>query len=510
VQRNDLSEQAVTKSVRGGLFRRARGVMILLVAASPAAFIAESGCSDSSSSSGGSGVDPGGVYGAEVTVTVVGRGRVTTSIPGVACPGVCASRFIFKNPTEPGASAGVKLNAVITSSRVRFGGWKFEAVPLGTRGRGGENCNPVVRDSTVAAVDTQALEISVPFGTVQGRAPAGQEGACAGSLDVPLAYNVTATFIDEAIIDAGPDVVDGGGDAGADVLYQAPVAGAVAREIGFAGGALYWRWDSAGNSGISYVTTPSTVATPQTIVSPVTPISLVSIPPTNSLQGHVLYQTSGGALQIIQGGGNAPISAASANTCVAMFSDFSYVFCRSAAGVLQQWTSGGSGPTTLYTTLPMGTDLFASTSNFYFSDVVNGTIQWLPRTVADAGTAGNVTVNGQTGPSGLTGNTSRIFWLNTPSVGVGQAQSATATTVLTSANTMVPASNGVKLVTPDPSSSTYAYAVVGSAIQRVYYTGAIAPTTIRTGLTSINGLAVDSSYVYWTQNDGRVYRALKQ
>jgi hypothetical protein len=33
--------------------------------------------------------------------------------------------------------------------------------------------------------------------------------------------------------------------------------------------------------------------------------------------------------------------------------------------------------------------------------------------------------------------------------------------------------------------------------------------TFRTGLAGLGGIAADASYVYWTQSDGRVYRALK-
>ena len=45
-------------------------------------------------------------------------------------------------------------------------------------------------------------------------------------------------------------------------------------------------------------------------------------------------------------------------------------------------------------------------------------------------------------------------------------------------------------------------------IYRVAATSTI-PSLIVSGIQNLTGVAADSSYVYWTQNDGRVYRHYK-
>jgi hypothetical protein len=72
---------------------------------------------------------------------------------------------------------------------------------------------------------------------------------------------------------------------------------------------------------------------------------------------------------------------------------------------------------------------------------------------------------------------------------------------------------GLKLLVPDTLSSyVYGGIVPGTgrngSIIRNYYSGAT-PSTIVSGLPSLNAFTVDSSYLYWTESDGRVRRATK-
>jgi hypothetical protein len=495
--------------------RRARGVLIGVVALCPAVFVAGSGCSSSSSSSGDTGVDPGGVFGAEVTVTVIGRGRVTTSIPGVNCPGICTSRFVYKSSADPGAANGVTLKAITTNPSVRFAGWKFEPTALGTRGRGPENCNPVVRDSAIPAVDTNNPEINLQFGTTSGRSPAGQEGACTGYTEVPTAYNVTATFVDQSIVDAGSDVTDGDAN-NPDVFFESPVANAVAKEIGFISPYLYWRWDVAGNSGVAYAQA-SALSTPQVIF----PAALPSTQPITvfNVASHVVFQTSDNVLRVVQGGGNFPVALPGAPACVAVASDLAYVYCRTAGptGQILQWTVGGSGPTVLYNDVPTGTDLWAdpssSTSTYlYFSNSTAGSLHFASKSVLDGGAASFFTLTtSQTTPYGVVGNGSRVFWMNGGPAASSVQSSSNRTTQNTAIYTTVPLQGGPRVIAPD-TSATYVLSGGSGTISRHYYTSTLSSTTTRTGLPQINGLTMDSStYVYWTQNDGgRVYRAIRQ
>ena len=82
--------------------------------------------------------------------------------------------------------------------------------------------------------------------------------------------------------------------------------------------------------------------------------------------------------------------------------------------------------------------------------------------------------------------------------------------------TPVPAESGLRILAADYSiSSNYIIAGVaptgggnGGKIYRTIVTSsALAPSV--TGIPNLTGVTADSSYFYWTQNDGRVYRRTK-
>jgi hypothetical protein len=55
--------------------------------------------------------DPGGTWGAQISVTVVGRGRVTAG-SALDCPrGACAATIIFPGNAADGATGGLPLTA---------------------------------------------------------------------------------------------------------------------------------------------------------------------------------------------------------------------------------------------------------------------------------------------------------------------------------------------------------------------------------------------------------------
>jgi hypothetical protein len=485
---------------------RRRAAALIVFAVTPSAALAWIGCS-SSSSNGGTGrvtVDPGGTFGAEVSVTVVGRGRVTSTLPGLDCPADCTSKLVFADRTQPGATGGLTLKAIATPG-VRFGGWKFETASLGTRGRGPEACNPVKRDTVSPSVDVNAAEITLPYGEATGVAPAGQEATCSGFTTVPVAYNVTATFVDQAIIDAGFDA-----EAGADVFLESPVAGAIAKEIGIAGGRLYWRYTSGGQSSIA--TAPTSGGIAETI-----PGTTGFINPIEFGQ-HVVWQASGN-IGVIQGGSTfATNFSGGGNTCVAMESDFSNVFCRTAgpAGSMISWSTAGTSMTTLHTGLPVGTEFTVDSSGFAIVDTTSGfglsTIRSISRTATpDAGTPtfGDL-VTGLSNPTQLEASgTSRLFWIADDGAGVAQSAARFGGTAFSS----TPATSGLKLLATDPQSTSSFFVGIApstspgaSSIVRL---SAFSTTTtpVRSGLTGLGGIVADSSYVYWTQSDGRVYRA---
>src|SRR5690606_25407755 len=122
-----------------------RVLAVLGIGAAPCVALAwASGCSSEGDGPSGTYVDLGGTYGAEVSVTVVGPGRVTMDGRGIDCPSQCFTKYVFDGPEEARGATGITLTATPTVG-ARFKGWSFETEELGTRGRGPEACNPVKR-----------------------------------------------------------------------------------------------------------------------------------------------------------------------------------------------------------------------------------------------------------------------------------------------------------------------------------------------------------------------------
>jgi hypothetical protein len=506
--------------------RRHRVALAFLFAVTPTLAMAWSGCSSDNKSGGGSAVnvDPGGTFGAEIAVTVIGRGRVITTVGGLNCPQDCFASYVFKDRSEPGAAGGITLKAIPTPG-IKFLGWKFDTAPLGSRGRGPENCNPVKRDSTAAAVNLNAEEIMLPFGEVQGAAPPGQEGFCVGVTTVPSAYNITATFENE-VFDAS--VVDGDAEGGSPDIFLEPPAGLTgyqAKEIGILNGTLYVRYQSPINSTSVIASSTSTPGGFLEIISGSSAVyTAFEIAQTNA--GHVVWQTSSGTIGVLLAGSISPQTFSSGgNTCVAVESDFSNVYCRTAGpnGSLISWTTAGTSQTTLHTGLPSGTELAVDSSRFYLSDTTNGFGSYQIRYVSKTATpdAGVPTFSDSTSavltnpPFGLEVNSSRLLWIDySTGSNVGIAQSISPTSG-GSPFSSTPSTQGLKLLATDPNSSLSYFAGIVpstatgvSSIVRLSASSTLS-TMVRQGLTNVGGIAADSSYVYWTQSDGRVYRVLR-
>jgi hypothetical protein len=208
------------------------------------------------------------------------------------------------------------------------------------------------------------------------------------------------------------------------------------------------------------------------------------------------------------------------NTCVAVESDFSNVYCRTAGpnGTLISWTTAGTSMTNLHSGLPTGSDFTVDSSGFAIVDTTGGFGASAIRSVPKLGTvdAGVPTISdlvtGLTNPVALEPNgTSRLYWISDDGAGTAQSAPRFGGTAFSS----TPATTGLKFLTIDPS-STFSYFVgispttlPGASSIVKLSTSSTTTTPVRTGITAIGGIAADSSYVYWTQNDGRVYRALR-
>lgn len=459
------------------------------------------GCSDSTDGGGGNFVDPGGTFGAEISLTVVGRGRVTSSIPGLDCPSDCFAKFIFPSATADGAAGGITLKAEGTPG-ASFKGWSFEAETIGSAGRGPANCNPIKRPASLPSVSTSALEISLPFGEVEGTPPAGQEAACARSRKVPTVYKITASF-DTGIVDAGADA------NGGEILY-AGAAGATGGEIGVAGGRLFWRYTStSGYHGISYIDSPTSAA-PQpgvAVVSPTTTMSAFEIDPAG-----VAYQTST-IVSFIPASGVAPASITMSPSvglsCYGLAVDTSAnVYCRTSSTIVRWLSPLYSTMERLYSAVDFGYDLHVDSvgSTIYYATSA-GTIYSLPLFGADGGVASPTLVtSAPSGAAGLEGSGSYLWWVQS-----GYLYSCTKAGCLTPTNTGTTAfASGIAYtrIAADTSSLNF-WAASSSTIYRSYYAGGSGTTVFQSGRSGIGGVAADSSYVYWTEGDGSVRRASK-
>ncbi len=476
---------------------RFKATCVIVLGLSPVIAVAWSaGCSESIEGGGGNFVDPGGTYGAEISLTVTGRGRVTANLPGVDCPGDCFAKYIFSNATADGAAGGLTLKAHPTPGST-FKGWSFSADPIGSRGRGRDNCNPITRPGSMPPVSPTSLEISVPFGEVEGNAPPGKENECAGFRKVPVVYKVTANFETE-IPDAGVDAGEG------EILYQSPGAGSTGMDIGLAGGKLFWRYSSGSYHGVAYGDFP-TGAAPQTaipLVSPVNWLSQFEVDPNG-----VVYQSSGGSVSFISSLGTPQVTtmSPSAGTCYAVAVDTSSnVYCRTSTSIVR-WPSPYTAIEPVWNSVPFGYDLLIDNDKIYYS--TSSGIYTLPLEGGDGGTA-SPTLYTSSIPDRLQGIESSgpyLWWASSYLYACSKASCLTPTNTGSS----VGASGITSERMAADTSSIYFWAATSSTIYRSYYGGGTSTTVFKSGLSGIGGIAADSSYVYWTQSDGSVRRAPK-
>ena len=514
---------------------RSRIVIAVAIAAAPIAGvigsgIAGSGCSeDEKPTIGMTNVDPGGTFGAEVQVRIVGRGRVTGSIPtSIDCPGDCYARYTFASQSDKGASDGLTLKAIPTEG-VKFAGWTFEAEQLGTKARGPDNCSPVKR-ATSQPGDNANPELKLTFGEVNGTPPSGQEGACVGDLlKVPVAYKLVARFEDPPPVpEGGPDADGGDGGVGpGTLLFDTPVAGATGGEIFIVGSRLYWKFTTnTGAQGIATGITSSLPGSQPTVV--VSPSG--TIPKFEGDQYNVSFETSGGVIGVFNASNTttALTSFGPAPTCDVLETySTSLLYCL-AQGTLYSWSLTGAGPRTTVTgtvpATPTGRNMAVTSSYFW---VVNdpgsantATIQRVLKSSADSDggmlTWDNTFITGETNPIRLltTYSSEYLAWIeynNAADTGEVHASSPSSSFIYTP----VIAESGLRFLAADSTSSNYIIAGVrptgggngGKIYRSIVTSSALSPSV--TGIPNLSGVTADSTYIYWTQDDGRVYRRTK-
>ena len=278
----------------------------------------------------------GGTYGAEISLSIVGRGRVTTVPAAIDCPGTCFARILLPSASVDGGDGGVTLIAEGTST-AHFVGWSFAESDLGVRARGPSQCSPMTRKASLPATVDRSSAITVPFGATTGTPPRGHEEECAPFTSVSLAYAVTATFEEDPPLpgfdSAPPDEAD------LDVLFVPKTLGSQAMEIGVTGGYAYWRFSQGGAaSGVagSYLASGGFDEI---------------VPPTRAMRSFhvdrnaVFQYADDDSLWVIRSGQLSANMLGVAPPCLALASDAVNVYCRAAldAGTaIYAWPANGA------------------------------------------------------------------------------------------------------------------------------------------------------------------------
>jgi hypothetical protein len=486
--------------------------VVLALGVTPIAAIAWMGCGDDDATAvaGLGKADPGGTWGAQVAVTVIGRGKVSS--PGVLdCPNSCFSTLVFPSNGADGAMGGMTLIAEPNAGG-KFLGWAFEPATLGGSSRGPDTCNPVTRAATLPSVDTSALQITLPYGEVDGTSPAGHEGECAAYKKVPLAYKVVANFAGE-IPEAGPDVLDAGNDAneggstGDPVAYNVTSGSSPALLGRTSNGYIYWTYNSGGFVGLSVGTSPESFSIPQSasqVTSSLDSIAKSKVEPS----GVVLLDIYGDLKAVRQSSPTSLISVGSTSslgTCQAIAMDASSnVHCRLSTSIAT-WKWNGSfydAPTQVFVDLPSGNDLAVDSSNFYYSTLT--TIQSVPLDGTDASAPTQV-ISGTSSISRLVAGSSNLTWQSGGTIELSSGKSSSSSFGSSGITTSLTGTFfGLAFDPFDP------YTIYAGGTYGIYrYQGAGTPQEVKTGKT-FTGMAVGSNYVFYTASgENKIYRIAK-
>ena len=276
---------------------------------------------------------------------------------------------------------------------------------------------------------------------------------------------------------------------------------------------IYWRFEESG-TGQSGIAAGVSGGAADVVVDPSAFITKFDV------DVHVAFQ-QGGLTKAIQGGTETVYTMGGTSSCAALASDSTNIYCRSPAdggSRLLQWPlATGLAPNTIHL-LPFGNDLAVdeSAQKVYFSDdpgSMNGTavVKSAPRSGDGGAPLASSLAGGQYGPRDLVVGSSYLFWVDNHG---GTYQ--TAAVSKSGAGSVQLGTSGpfVRFVVPDPDLlNSYWIGLsqfqVGQSTILKAFANTITTTIFRSSLDSLNGLAVDGNFVYWTQNDGRVYRALK-
>ncbi|MBX3191986.1 MAG: hypothetical protein KF819_33655 [Labilithrix sp.] len=372
-----------------------------------------------------------------------------------------------------------------------------------------------MRDSIIPeSFSPESSVVVLPFGETTGTPPPGREAECAPHATVPLAYALTARFEEEDN----------------DVLFETPAPSARAREIGLIGNRLYWLFDDdRGNSGIAtgLVSQPGSAS--------------VLVPATQTILQfdvgrYVVYTTSppapsppAAALMVIRET-EAPRQLISLN-CLGVASAESRVYCRwQPAGwtttLLYSWDVNAAAPSSGLRNeyeLPIGGVIAVTASPAALYSVSDtgalGTASILRASLPGTGgfpQAPMIVASNQSRPRGLAIGRSFVSWVDHP-----EGRSIVRSTLANAASgarVFELVSDGAHLSAPDTDDQTlWASLRTGagpgpafSVVRVDALPSGQGHSVYRNGRVGVGGLVAGATHVYWTQSDGRVYRARKR
>jgi hypothetical protein len=472
--------------------------------------------------------------GADISVSVRGRGRITSGDGIIDCPGKCFARAVRGDTDSAAPDRGSHRGSGPTSvplvyqadDGAHFAGWKVEEAPMGVHVAGPSDCSPMTRVSTTPSFLPLNPVLVLPFGETDGSPPAGHETECANVRTVPLAYVVTATFEENRLPDDGGDIdVDQPPPPPtSEILFTPPpetppiVAG---REIGLVDGVLYWRVDTA--DGLSRI-----------LIGVASGGAATTVLPSNQgikrlhVDQNALVIDDADQLKVIRqltNGTYVLAVLADASLCTDIASNSQNAYCRAVlpdsfnSTVILSWPLAAlySDPVVVHSLPGNGSALATDIDRFYYS-VDDGAGLSSLYTVPLEGDGGippssDPLTSGILPPRDIVVGPSFAYWIGEDALsGISQAASASKFSV-SGTDRIALMSQGIVTVAADPILAQYwivrDFGGVGGASILLAVAGSTSCTVFRSNLTGVGGLVVDDSSVYWTQRDGNVYRAPK-
>lgn len=429
-------------------------------------------------------------WGAEVVLTVRGRGRVTSfGEPGLSCPGRCAGKVV-PPPANSTAPVAITLHSIAEEGHhlVR---WETEGAIVDSSTRVPPECNPIRRRTETPELGNSE-DATLPFGDLAGSAPEGRFDTCVDYIRVPLAYSVTAVFEPEQdFLDRWASFPDNRDLLDLKVADDTLMARAVA---GFGDPWDIVAYDQAG--------TVRTLATG------------ISTDAFEFFGHHVIWQTKDGGMRLLLRGSDGIVqwSPMPSVRCLAVTTTSTHAYCRTNDFRLVRWNLDGGEQTTILSGMLPGAAMTASPDQVVLTTLRAG--GWsLQRVRPGSSPAVLDAVTEEEGPLPLLlrADASYAYWL----AGTSTSPSVFRAPLTSGVGAAAEYGRGSAdvLYGVESSSSTEPVVFVATAAEkkpwRITAHAAGATTTFREAVDIVGSIAADAHHVYWTGGGQRIYRGAR-